>query len=66
VFLAILARAVRARWEWVIAAVAAAIALAVARGAGGAWHIAVAGLGASLLGVWLAPGRPGAAAGARG
>jgi 4-azaleucine resistance transporter AzlC len=66
VFLAILARAVRARWEWVIAAVAAAIALAVARSAGGAWHIAVAGLGASLLGVWLAPGRPRGAAGARG
>lgn len=55
VFIAILAREVRARWQWAVAGAAAAIALAVAWGVGGTWHIAVAGLSASVLGVWLAP-----------
>lgn len=56
VFLAIVAREVRARWQWLVAAVAAVIALAVAGSVGGTWHIAVAGLLASTLGMWLAPG----------
>lgn len=55
VFVAILAQAVRARWQWAVAGTAVAVALAVAWGVGGTWHIAVAGLGASALGVWLAP-----------
>jgi 4-azaleucine resistance transporter AzlC len=55
VFIAILAPVLRARWQWAVAGVAAAIALAVAAGLGGTWHIAVAGLAASALGVWLAP-----------
>lgn len=55
VFLAILAREPRAHWQWAVAVAAAAIAVAVAWGVGGAWHIAVAGLGASLLGLRLAP-----------
>jgi predicted branched-subunit amino acid permease len=55
VFIAILAGTIRAPWQWLVAAVAAAIALAVAWGLGGTWHIAVAGLGASILGVFLAP-----------
>jgi 4-azaleucine resistance transporter AzlC len=55
VFVAILAQAIRARWQLVVAGVAAIIALAVAAWAGGTWHIAVAGLTASALGVWLAP-----------
>ncbi|MBI4011462.1 MAG: AzlC family ABC transporter permease [Candidatus Rokubacteria bacterium] len=55
VFIAILAPSLRARWQWVVAAAAAAIALAVAWGVGGTWHIAVAGLAASALGIWLAP-----------
>jgi 4-azaleucine resistance transporter AzlC len=55
VFIAILAPMLRARWQWAVAAAAAVIALGVALGAGGTWHIAVAGLGASVLGVWLAP-----------
>jgi 4-azaleucine resistance transporter AzlC len=57
VFIAILAREVGARWQWIVAGVAATIALAVAWGIGGTWHIAIAGLGASTLGVWLAPRR---------
>jgi 4-azaleucine resistance transporter AzlC len=55
VFIAILARTIRAPWQWVVAGVAAAVALAVKGMVGGTWHIAVAGLGASLVGVWLAP-----------
>ena len=55
VFIAILARELRARWQWVVAAAAAAIAVGVAWGVGGTWHIAIAGLGASLLGIRLAP-----------
>ena len=55
VFLAILARELRAGWQWTVAGAAAVVALAVAWGLGGTWHIAIAGLGASLLGVWLAP-----------
>jgi 4-azaleucine resistance transporter AzlC len=57
VFIAILAREIRASWQWVVAAAAAAIALAVAVGVGGTWHIALAGLGASTVGIWLAPSR---------
>jgi 4-azaleucine resistance transporter AzlC len=59
VFIAILARTIRARWQWVVAGVAAVVALAVQAAVGGTWHIALAGLGASALGVWLAPA-PGA------
>lgn len=55
VFIAILAREIRARWQWSVAAVAAGIAVAVAWRLGGTWHIAVAGLAGSALGVWLAP-----------
>jgi 4-azaleucine resistance transporter AzlC len=55
VFIAILARTIRAPWQWAVAAVAAGVALAVRGAAGGTWHIAIAGLGASALGVWLAP-----------
>jgi 4-azaleucine resistance transporter AzlC len=55
VFIAILVPGLRARWQWAVAGAAAAIALLVAAGLGGTWHIAVAGLGASTLGVWLAP-----------
>src|SRR5262245_9984647 len=55
VFVAILAPTLRARWQWAVAGAAAAIALGVAQWAGGTWHIAVAGLGASVLGVWLVP-----------
>jgi branched chain amino acid efflux pump len=59
VFIAILARTIRARWQWAVAGVAAVVALAVQAAVGGTWHIALAGLGASALGVWLAPA-PGA------
>jgi 4-azaleucine resistance transporter AzlC len=55
VFIAILARTVQAPWQWAVAGVAAATALAVKLALGGTWHIALAGLGASGLGVWLAP-----------
>jgi len=55
VFLAILAREIRTGWQWAVAAAAAALALGIARSLGGTWHIAIAGLGASLLGLWLAP-----------
>jgi 4-azaleucine resistance transporter AzlC len=55
VFIAILAPILRARWQWVVAGAAAAIALGVAAWLGGTWHIALAGLLASTLGVWLAP-----------
>jgi branched chain amino acid efflux pump len=62
VFIAILARTIRAPWQWAVAAVAAVVALAVKSALGGTWHIALAGLGASALGIWLAPreaaGRP--------
>jgi 4-azaleucine resistance transporter AzlC len=58
VFLAILARTIRAPWQWAVAGVATAAALLVKGAAGGTWHIAVAGLGASVLGVWLAPTVP--------
>jgi predicted branched-subunit amino acid permease len=65
VFIAILARTLRAPWQWAVAGVAAAVALAVKVTFGGTWHIAVAGLGASLLGVWLAPPAAGAGSGRR-
>ena len=55
VFIAILARTVRERWQWAVAGLAAAVALLVRAEVGGTWHIAVAGLGASVLGIWLAP-----------
>lgn len=55
VFIAILAPVLRARWQWAVAGTAAAIALVVAARLGGTWHIALAGLGASTLGVWLVP-----------
>ena len=58
VFIAILAPVLRARWQWLVAGAAALIALAVAWRLGGTWHIALAGLGASTLGVWLAPRPP--------
>ena len=61
VFIAILARTIQAPWQWAVAAVAAGVALAVKGTVGGTWHIAVAGLGASVLGVWLAPRDPAAA-----
>jgi hypothetical protein len=38
-----------------VAGAAALVALAVKGTVGGTWHIAVAGLGASALGIWLAP-----------
>ncbi len=56
VFVAILVRMLQAPWQWLVAAVAAAVALLVAGTVGGTWHIAGAGLSASLLGIWLAPG----------
>jgi 4-azaleucine resistance transporter AzlC len=55
VFIAILAQATRARWQWLVAGASLAIALAVAFRLGGTWHIAVAGLTASLIGIWQAP-----------
>ena len=55
VFIAILARTIQAPWQWAVAAVAAIVALAVKAAVGGTWHIALAGLGASALGIWLAP-----------
>jgi branched chain amino acid efflux pump len=55
VFIAILARTIQAPWQWAVAGVAAAVAIAVKATIGGTWHIALAGLGASALGVWLAP-----------
>jgi predicted branched-subunit amino acid permease len=55
VFIAILARTIHAPWQWAVAGVAALVALAVKGAVGGTWHIAVAGLGASTLGIWLAP-----------
>jgi 4-azaleucine resistance transporter AzlC len=55
IFVAILAQTIRLRWQWIVAAGAAAIALPVAAVMGGTWHIAVAGVSASALGVWLAP-----------
>jgi 4-azaleucine resistance transporter AzlC len=62
VFIAILARTIQTRWQWAVAGVAAIVALAVKATVGGTWHIALAGLGASALGIWLAP-VPGASAG---
>jgi predicted branched-subunit amino acid permease len=62
VFIAILARTIQAPWQWAVAAAAGVVALAVKATVGGTWHIAVAGLGASVLGMWLAPAaaaRPG-------
>jgi 4-azaleucine resistance transporter AzlC len=55
VFIAILARTIRAPWQWAVAGVAAGVALLVKGVVGGTWHIALAGLGASALGIWLAP-----------
>jgi 4-azaleucine resistance transporter AzlC len=55
VFIAILARTIQAPWQWAVAAAAGAVALAAKAAVGGTWHIAVAGLGASMLGMWLAP-----------
>jgi 4-azaleucine resistance transporter AzlC len=63
VFIAMLARTIQAPWQWAVAAVAAVVALAVKATLGGTWHIALAGLGASALGIWLAPRDPAAAAG---
>jgi hypothetical protein len=64
VFIAILARTIQAPWQWAVGAAAAATALAVQAALGGTWHIAVAGLGASALGIWLGPAAgPGARAG---
>jgi 4-azaleucine resistance transporter AzlC len=63
VFVAILARTVRAPWQWAVAGAAAAVALGVKAVLGGTWHIALAGLGASALAVWLAPPGAGAPAG---
>ena len=57
-FIAILARTIRAPWQWAVAGVAAAVAIAVKVAIGGTWHIALAGLGASALGIWLAPPEP--------
>ena len=61
VFIAILARTILQPWQWAVAGAAAVSALAVAWAVGGTWHIAIAGLGASVLGVGLAP--PGGANG---
>jgi 4-azaleucine resistance transporter AzlC len=55
VFIAILARTVRAPWQWAVAGAAAAVAVAVRATVGGTWHIALAGLGAAALGAWIAP-----------
>ncbi len=60
VFLAILARTIHAPWQWAVATTAAVVALVVAGTLGGTWHIALAGLGASAIGVWLAPREPAA------
>ena len=63
VFIAILARTIQAPWQWAVAGAAALVALAVKGAVGGTWHIALAGLGASALGIWLAPRTvPGSAA----
>jgi 4-azaleucine resistance transporter AzlC len=62
VFIAILARTIRTPWQAAVAVAAAAVALAVKGAIGGTWHIAIAGLGASALGVWLAPASDGARA----
>jgi predicted branched-subunit amino acid permease len=51
VFIAIAARAVRSRRDWAIAGVASVLAVATAAWFDGTWHIAVAGLGAPLLGL---------------
>jgi predicted branched-subunit amino acid permease len=64
VFIAILARTIHAPWQWAVAGAAAAVALAVKGTIGGTWHIAVAGLGASMLGIWLVPRGPAAVPGA--
>jgi 4-azaleucine resistance transporter AzlC len=55
VFIAILARTIQASWQWAVARAAGGAALAIKATVGGTWHIAVAGLGASVLGIWLAP-----------
>jgi 4-azaleucine resistance transporter AzlC len=62
VFIAILARTIRTPWQAAVAVAAAGIALAMKSTVGGTWHIAVAGLGASVFGVWLAPAGEGAPA----
>ena len=62
VFIAILARTIQSPWQWAVAGVAAAVALLVKGTIGGTWHIALAGLGASALGIWLAPRAEAAAA----
>lgn len=54
VFLAIAARAIRSRRDWLTAIVSAALAVAVASRAAGTWHVAVAAVAASLLGLWPA------------
>ena len=66
VFIAILARTIQSRWQWAVAGVAAVVAIAVKATIGGTWHIALAGLGASALGIWLAPGGGVSGAGPRG
>ncbi len=66
VFIAILARSVRAPWQWAVDGAAATLALAVRAAVGGTWHIGVAGLAASALAAWLAPaGDPGVEPGPR-
>ncbi|HEV8672691.1 MAG TPA: AzlC family ABC transporter permease [Methylomirabilota bacterium] len=55
VFLAILAQAIRAAWQWAVAVAAVTVAVAIAWQVGGTWHIAAAGLSAAALGAWLAP-----------
>jgi 4-azaleucine resistance transporter AzlC len=52
VFIAIAIRTIRSARDWVVAVGAAVVAVAVAWRFGGTWHIAVAGVGASLIGLW--------------
>lgn len=63
VFIAIAVRTIRSSRDWVVAAVAAVVAVVVAWQVGGTWHVAVAGIGASLLGLWPAPRKRGQAEG---
>ena len=59
VFIAILARTIQAPWQWAVAGRGGAGGARSSRAPiGGTWHIALAGLGAAALGVWLAPRQP--------